>query len=51
MFEVPDIDNAEEVVVDGDTVREDKEPKIVKSKKKAAKKKTAKETKEKDNAA
>jgi ATP-dependent Clp protease ATP-binding subunit ClpX len=39
MYEVPDIEDAEEVIVDGDTVREDKDPKIVKSKKKASKSK------------
>ena len=42
MYDVPDIDDAKEVIVDGDTVREDKDPEIVKEKKKkAAKKKDA----------
>ena len=42
MFEVPDMDDAEEVVIDADTVTENTDPKIVKKKKKPAKKKTAK---------
>ncbi len=47
MFEVPDMDDAVEVIIDGDTVREDdKAPQIVKSKKKAAKKKADKKEKE-----
>ena len=44
MYEVPDIDDAQEVIVDGDTVREDKDPKIVKSKKKASKAKMSDKT-------
>ena len=44
MYEVPDIEDAKEVVVDGDTVRDDKvEPKIVKDKKKKSSKKKEKE--------
>jgi len=52
MYEVPDIEDAIEVVVDGDTVRENKEPKIIKEKgkKKASKKKASKSDKdEKDD--
>ncbi|MFK7840596.1 MAG: ATP-dependent Clp protease ATP-binding subunit ClpX [Bdellovibrionales bacterium] len=48
MYEIPDLDDAKEVIVDGATVREDKDPKIVKEKKKASKKKA---DKKKDDAA
>lgn len=47
MYEVPDIDDAEAVLVEGDTVRENKDPKIIRSKKKASK---AKKTEKKEAA-
>ena len=48
MYEVPDIEDAKEVIVDGDTVRENKEPEIIKEKgkKKASKKKSSKSDKD-----
>jgi len=50
MYEVPDIEDAKEVIVDGDTVREDKDPEIVREKKKAAKKTAKKKADKKDDA-
>jgi len=51
MYEIPDMDDAKEIIVDGDTVRESKEPKIVKEKKKVKKKPAKKDKADKDDAA
>lgn len=47
MYEVPDMDDAKEIIVDGDTVRESKEP-VIKLEKASKKKKTSKAKKEKE---
>lgn len=51
MFEVPDMDDVSEVVIEDKTINEDKPPKLVKEKKKAASKSKKSEKSEKKEAA
>ena len=49
MFDVPDMDDVSEVVVEADTIKKDKTPKLVKEKKKAKKKSKKDDKDEKDD--